>query len=494
MRHPLRPASTVRRRQRATVAAAMCACLVAGCAVGPDFRPPAPPVIERYTAEPLPAGAQTLVEGRDIPAEWWTVFQLRALDELMRQALARSPDLQAGSAALLAARETVLAQQGALFPTVGLQYNGTRQRVAPAVSSPLESGATSFTLHTAQLNIGYVPDVFGGTRRQIESLQAQAEVQRQQLEATHLTLSTNLVSTVIQRASTREQIEATQAMIAASEQQLRLLRRQQVLGQTGTADVAAQETALAQLRATLAPLQKQMAQQGNQLAVLVGSFPSEAALPDVALDALLLPRELPLSLPSRLVEQRPDVRAATAQMQAASAQIGVAVANRLPSFNLTAGLGNSALQASRLFGAGTGFWSLGLDVVQPIFDAGTLKHRQRAVEATYAQAAAQYRGTVLTAFQNVADTLNAIDADARAFDAAIAAERAAEHSMSIARRQQAAGQVGVLTVLNAELAWRQTSLARIQAQATRLTDAAALFQALGGGWWNRAESLGSTQP
>jgi NodT family efflux transporter outer membrane factor (OMF) lipoprotein len=482
------------KRRMTKAFAATCACLVAGCAVGPDFRPPAPPTASRYTAEPLPPAAQTtLVEGRDIPAEWWTVFQVPALDELMRQALARNPDLQAAGAALRVARESVLAQRGALFPSVTGQYNATRQSVATAVSSPLESGANTFTLHTAQLSVGYTPDVFGGTRRQIESVQAQAEVQRQQLEATHLTLSTNLVSTVIQRASTRAQIDATQAMVGASGQQLALLRRQQALGQIGTADVAAQETALAQLRATLPPLEKQWAQQGNQLAVLIGSIPSDAALPDVALDALLLPHELPLSLPSTLVEQRPDIRAATAQMHAASAQIGVAVANRLPSFNLTTGLGSSAQQFSRLFGAGTGFWSLGADVVQPIFDAGTLKHRQRAAEATYEQTAAQYRGTVLVAFQNVADTLNAIDADARAFDAAMAAERAAERSLAIARRQQAAGLVGVLSVLNAELAWRQTSLARIQAQASRLADAAALFQALGGGWWNRAEPLGAVQ-
>lgn len=483
---------------REVALAAAASCLSAGCAVGPDFQRPAAPTALRFTTQALPlttvapggdgptaAPAQRLIEGRDIPAEWWTLFRSESIDALMRRALAANPDLQAAAAALRAANESVLAQRGAYFPTVAAAYNTTRQRTADPLASGAASGAAIYTLHTAQLSVGFVPDVFGGNRRQIESLQAQADVQRWQLEAAHLTLAATLVSTVIQHAATSAQIEATQSLIEMASKQLALLQRQQALGQISTADVATQEAALAQLQATLPPLDKQLAQQGNQLAVLTGALPSEAALPTFAFDQLQLPQELPLSLPSKLVEQRPDIRAAEAQLNGASAQIGVAVANRLPSFNLSAGLGSSALAFSQLLGAGTGFWALGADVTQPLFDAGTLRHRELAARAGYDQAAAQYRSTVLVAFQNVADTLNAIDADARALDAALRAERAAERSLTIARRQHAAGAAGVLVELTAEQTLRQAMLSRIQAQANRLSDSAALFQALGGGWWNR---------
>jgi NodT family efflux transporter outer membrane factor (OMF) lipoprotein len=300
-------------------------------------------------------------------------------------------------------------------------------------------------------------------------------------------LASNVVVAAVQHASTRAQIEATRELIDLASRQLTLLQRQQTAGQIGSADVAAQEAALAQAQVTLPPLEKQLAQLGNQLAVLTGSLPSDTVLPDFRLEQLQLPEELPLSLPSKLVEQRPDIRAAEAQLHAASAQVGVAVANRLPSFNLSAGVGSSALKFSQLFGAGTGFWSLGADVTQTVFDAGTLMHRQRAVQAGHDQAAALYRSTVLTAFQNVADTLNAIQSDARALDAAVVAERAAQRSLAIARRQHAAGSAGVLVELNAEQTLRQAMLGRIQSQANRLADSAALFQALGGGWWNRSE-------
>lgn len=481
-------------RHPRTASAALGVALLAGCAVGPDFHPPAAPDTPRYTAQALPAttaasgaGEQRFIDGRDIPADWWGVFHSEAIDALMRQALAANPDLQAAGAALRVARENVLAQRGAFFPSVDAQYNATRQGVATPIASPLASGVDAYTLHTAQLSIGFVPDVFGGNRRQVESLRAQADAQRCQLEAVQLTLAANLVEAAIHWASTRAQIEATVSLIDLSARQLALLRRQQALGQVGGADVAAQETALAQARATLPPLEKQWAQQGNQLAVLTGALPSETKLPGLTLEQLQLPQELPLSLPSKLVEQRPDIRTAEAQLHAASAQVGVAIANRLPSINLTAGAGSSALQFSKLFGAGTGFWSLGADVSQTVFDAGTLRHRQGAAQAGYEQAAAQYRSTVLTAFQNVADTLDAIQSDARALDAALVAERAAERSLAIARRQHAAGSVGVLIELNAEQALRQAALGRIQAQTSRLIDSAALFQALGGGWWNRSD-------
>ena len=346
------------------------ACVLGGCAVGPDFRKPAAPDATGYTAAPLPAStvgsalpgaaAQRFVEGRDIPGDWWTLLRCEALNALIAEALAANPDIQAAQAALRGARENVQAQQGAFFPSVEAQFNPTRQSVAPLLASPLASGSDIYSLHTAQLNIAYAPDVFGGNRRQVESLQAQADTQRFQLQAARLTLTSNVVLGAVQLASLQAQIGATHQLIDLAERQLALFRRQHALGQTGVADVAAQEAAIAQVRATLPPLDKQLEQQRNQLAVLAGRLPGDRAAFDVELDALRLPDELPLSLPSRLVEQRPDIQAAEAQLHAASAQIGVAMANRLPSFSLSAGVGSSALQFSKLFTAGTGFWSVGL--------------------------------------------------------------------------------------------------------------------------------------
>ncbi|MGJ7494093.1 efflux transporter outer membrane subunit [Variovorax sp. RT4R15] len=465
-------------------------CLVAGCAVGPDFKTPVAPATDRYTVQPLaatPAGIapQRVVNARDIPAEWWSLFHSDALDAMVRQALVANADLEAAQASLRIAQENVRAQQGTFFPTVGVQFSPTRQSVAPALSSPLASGSNLYSLHTAQLDIAYSPDVFGGNRRQLESLQAQSEVQRFQLEAAQLTLTANLVSTVIQRASTLSQIDATREVIALAGSQLAAVQRQQALGQVGSPDVAVQEALLAQFEAALPPLEKQFAQQRNQLAVLLGRPPSDGEIPQIGLDALQLPAELPLSIPSRLVDQRPDVRAAEAQWHAANAQIGVAVAARLPSLELTANAGSSALRLAQLATSGTAFWGVGASLVQPLFDAGTLMHRQRAAEATQAQAAAQYRSTVLGAFQNVADTLNAIEADAAALAAQTRAEQAAERSLSVVRAQRDAGAAGSLAVLAAQQAWQQASIARVQAQAGRLADSVALFQALGGGWWQR---------
>ncbi|HKX43257.1 MAG TPA: efflux transporter outer membrane subunit [Burkholderiaceae bacterium] len=480
-------------RVRWVLASGVVSALLGGCAAGPDYRAPAAPQAQRYTAQPLATGAQRFADDHDIAADWWTVFQSSDLNALIEQALAANADLQAADAALRAARETAAAQRSAFFPSVDAQLNSTRQVVAPVLSSPLDSGSTRYSLHTAQLDISYSPDVFGLNRRQVEAAEAEAQVQRFQREAAHLTIATNVTVTVIQLAATKAQVDATHALIDLSTRQLELFRRQQQLGQLGSADVTAQEAALAQVQATLPALEKQAAQQRNQLAVLLGRLPSEMPERAIALDALQLPSQLPLSLPSRLVAQRPDLRAAEAQLHAASAQVGVAIANRLPNLTLTASAGSSALQLSGLFGSGTGFWGAGATLLQPVFDGGALAHRQRAAQAAYEQAAAQYRGAVLSAFQNVADTLEAIQADGRAHDAALVSERAAQRSLEIARRQQAVGSVGALPVLNAEQAYRQAVLTRIQADASRLSDSVALFQALGGGWWNRADQVSQSR-
>jgi NodT family efflux transporter outer membrane factor (OMF) lipoprotein len=475
------------------VVAALLAAGLAGCAAGPDFQRPAAPTSTRYTAAPLAArtvaapvaggAAQGFVEAQDLPERWWTLFGSDALDRLVSAALQANPDLQAAEAALRAARENAAAAHGAYWPSVEAHFTPTRQRIADPLASPAASGVNLYTLHTAQVNVAYAPDVFGGTRRQVEAATAQTDVARFQRQAAWLTLTSNLVAAAIQEASLRAQLQATREQITTATRLLDMVQLQQRAGQLGAADVAAQETALAQLEATLPPLEKQLAQQRNLLAVLAGRLPSESIAQQFDLDSLKLPEALPLSLPARLVEQRPDIRAAEAQLHAASAQIGVARAARLPNIALTAALGSAALDTATLFKAGSGFWSIGADLVQPIFHGGSLMHQERAAEAAYDQAAAQYRGTVLAAFQNVADTLHAIDADAKVLRAATAAERAANHSLDIAQRQRELGQIGMPAVLQAEQARQQTVIALAQARAARYADTVALFQALGGGWW-----------
>ncbi len=482
------------------VVAAAVALTVSGCAVGPDFKRPDSPQVEGYlhkattpsASATLPAAnAQHFVDGMDIPGQWWALFHSQALDELIAEAIKANPDLQAAQAALRNSKEILYAGQGAFFPSVDANFEPTRQKIAGGtVSSGAADGATLYSLHTAQVSIGYSPDVFGGVRRGVESLHAQAELQRFQLEAAFLSLSSNLVNTVVQEASLRDQIVATREIIDINTKVLEILRRQHEFGQSSVADVAVQETILAQAQATLPPLEKQLAQQRDLLSTLIGRFPSEGRMARFDLASLQLPQTLPLSLPSKLVEQRPDVRAAEANLHSASAQVGVAVSNRLPNITLSASLGSMAYTTGQLFGAGTGFWMLAGSLAQPVFRGGALLHEQRAAEAAYDQAEAQYRSTVLSAFRDVADTLHAIQADSSAFSAALAAERAAAKSLAIATRQLELGDISSATLLAVQQSYLQTKLGLSQARANRLADTIALFQALGGGWWNRADSVG----
>ena len=263
------------------------------------------------------------MQDMDIPGQWWTLFHSKPLNDLIEQALKANPDLEAAQAALRGAWENVYAQQGAFFPSVEANYNPTRQKTAGVLTSPLANSNYTYSLHTAQVTVAYTPDVFGGTRRQVESLKAQADSQRFQLEAAYLTLTSNVVAAAIQEAALRGQIAATRRIIEIQSHSLELLRRQYALGQIANADVVAQEAALAQAQAMLPPLEKQLAQQRDLLARLVGRFPSETLPEEFELSSLQLPQELPVSLPSKLVEQRPDVRSAEEQLHAASAEIGV---------------------------------------------------------------------------------------------------------------------------------------------------------------------------
>jgi NodT family efflux transporter outer membrane factor (OMF) lipoprotein len=469
-----------------------------GCVVGPNYRTPAAPTVTRYTAGETtlitasaasPGGAaQTLSMGADVPGQWWTLYHCPALDALVARALAANPDLASAQAALRAARESYYSQRASAWPTASASYQASRQETASSLASILSSNADLFTLHTAQVSVGYVPDVFGAVRRQTEGALAQAQAQRFQTEAVYLTLTSNVVVAAITQAGLQDQADATAELIAADRETLERMRTQLKAGEISTADVAAQEAVVAQAEQTLPGLRKQIAQQRDLLADLTGRYPSQAEVQDLRLAQFTLPLDLPLSLPSRLVEQRPDIRAADANLAAASAQLGVAIAARLPSFALSADAGGEATRFSQLFSSGNGFWTLTGGVTQPIFDAGDLLHKQRAAEAALDQAKAQYRGAVLSAFQNVADTLEALNADAATLRSAAEASRAAETSLDLARAQLAAGETGELAVLSARQALAQDRIALVQAQAARFADTAALYQALGGGWWNRAET------
>jgi NodT family efflux transporter outer membrane factor (OMF) lipoprotein len=484
------------RKTHAPLIAALMSSLIAGCAVGPNFKPPAAPQVKEYTATPLAsalggneAGAQVqhFVPGSDISADWWTLFHSAPLNELIEESLKNNPDLKAAQAALLTARENVLAQRGAFYPSVAASFDASRQRQSGQISPTPDSNVFLYNLFTPQVTISYVPDVFGLNRRTMESLKAQEQEVRFQMIAAYTTLTSNVVVTAIQLGSLQRQIETTREVIGVNAHMLEILRYQSAKGYVGRLEVAAQESQLAQVAATLPPLLKQSAQLRDQLAVLTGRFPSEAPADSFVLSSLQLPDELPVSLPSELVAQRPDVLQAESNLHDASAKVGIAIANRLPNITLTANSGSTALAFDQLFSTGTGFWGFGGTITAPIFQGGTLLHQERAAKAAYTQAAEQYRSTVLTAFQNVADTLTALEQDADGVKAATAAAGAAQITLDLAQRQWKSGYAGYLALLSAEQAFQQAELSLVQAQASRYADTAALFQALGGGWWHRVD-------
>jgi NodT family efflux transporter outer membrane factor (OMF) lipoprotein len=474
-------------------AAAVGLLLLAGCAVGPDYRRPDLPAMD-YLPAPVDAamrGEREVVDA-DLPAQWWTLFHSQALDELVRGALARSPSVAAAQAALRQAIELRRAQQAAFFPTIDAAYGASRQKIATQLASPLASNADVFNLSTAQLNVSYMPDLFGLNRRQVESMRGQEQAQRWNVEATYLTLSSNLVVAAITEASLHAQFEATARQVTLQSDVLARFRRLQRLGESSELDVSQQEAQLASLQAALPGLYKQLAQQRDLVKALAGLPPDAAGVPELRLDDLTLPDPLPLTLPSTLVEHRPDVLAAEAQLKSASADIGVAVANRLPQVTLGVdSWGSSAASLSGLFSPGTAFWTLAGSATQTLVDGGALRHKEAAARAAYDQADATYRATVINAFQNVADALQAVQADAEGERAARHALDISEHTLEVSRRQLDLGDISALSVIQVEQAHQQALVAAVQAKAQRLGDAAAMLQALGGGWWNRASGDGA---
>jgi NodT family efflux transporter outer membrane factor (OMF) lipoprotein len=472
------------------------AAALSACAVGPNFHAPPAPATTHYTRAPEPLGtvsapgasgvAQTFSAERDIPADWWTLFHSSALDDLVREALTDSPTVQAARATLLTAVETWKAQRGGLLlPAIDAQGQAAREREPGAVIGEPNVPAFIFNLFDASVGVTYRLDLFGASRRQVEALRAQADYQRWEFEAARLALTANVVTTAVNIASLHAQTAALTDIVASEREQLKVVQRQFDAGAASRSDVLAQQTQVAENEAQLPGLEKQLAQAQHRLAVLVGRTPDDATLPDFTLDQLTLPAELPLTLPSKLVRQRPDVQAAEALLHQSTAQLGVATANMYPQLNLTGSIGSETIQASDLFKTGSAAWNIGGSLTQPLFHGGQLLGLKRAARADLDRATAEYREAVLAALQDVADTLRALEADARTLQADLITETDAQDTLNMTKLQYKVGGVSYLTLLNAERTYLEARESRVQAEATRYADTAALFQALGGGWWNR---------
>jgi NodT family efflux transporter outer membrane factor (OMF) lipoprotein len=475
---------------RRAAGALLGALLLAACAVGPDFHRPAPPAVQQYgaplaqsTAPTAGGEPQQLEIGASVPERWWEAFGSGQIDALVEQVLAANPDIQAGQAALRAALESAAAARGALWPGLQASYQGVRRRDATGTLSPtLNSGAPIFTLHTAEVDVSYTLDVFGGNRRTVEALVSTAEAQHFALEATRLTLVANAIVAVVNQAAAQAQIATMQHIVQEERAALEILRQQYALGSVSLATVNAQEATLSQAEAALPALEQQRVQQQDLIAALAGRAPSQMTSLDVELSALTLPRSVPLTLPAQLVTQRPDIRAAEAQLHAATAQVGIAQAGLLPAISLSGNSGSTAAQLSNLTGPGTRFWSLGASLSQTLFAGGSLVHRKRAAEALMDQAADSYRSTVLQAFRQVADVLAALQSDAATLAAQTRAESAAAQSLNLVVQNLKLGSVSGLDLIQAEHDHEMAVLGLVQARAARLADTVALYQALGGSW------------
>ena len=478
----------------------LCTC----CAVGPDFNSPSAPESKNYTAAPLPsktsgsdsAGgeAQQFLLSHDVPAKWWTLYSSAPLNALVERAITANPNLKAAEASLRQAHEMVIAGQSTFLPSISASGGPERQKMSGASFGQPSLSIPPFTLYNASVNVSYSLDVFGGSRRQLESLHAQADYQQALLEATYISLTANVITTAIQEASLNEQIVQTKAIADVQRHQMEVLQSQFKLGAIPKQPLLAQQALLSQTLATLPMLQKQQTEQHNQLAVLTGSLP-EAPLETLDLATLHLPQEIPVSLPSTLVKKRPDIRASEALLHEASAGIGIATANMLPQISLSGSYGSLSMTKGSLFQGGSEVWGLAAGVTQPIFHGGALFHERKAAVASYDSALSLYKSTVLMAFKNVADSLSALQYDADNLVAQETAQQAAELSLDLARKQFQAGAINTLALMDAEHSYAQAQMNLVQARAMRYADTAALFQALGGDWWNRPEivAMGDTK-
>lgn len=463
---------------------------LAGCASGPDFQRPAAPDVAAYTATPL--AAQTVAApvhlgeaqrfGGVAEAEWWRGFKSQKLDSLIDSALAASPTLAAARATWHQAEELHAARSGATrMPQVDMNLGAQRQRMSPS-SQGLAGDARQFNLLNASLGVHYDLDPAGGNRRALEALAARTDTRRHELEATRRSLAGNLAATAITRARLAGQIEVTTAILRAQEEQVELARVREHLGQATPGEALTLQTQAEQTRAELPQLRQEMQQAEHRLAVLAGRAPGAGAgvgnLPEFTLADFTLPADLPLVVPSELVRQRPDIQAAEALLHAANADYGVAVAKLYPQLNLSASLGSQALSSGALFGDGSAVWGLVGQLTQPLFNPG-LPAEKRAALAAFDAAAANYQGVVLEALRQVADALRAVENDAQRLAALAAADAAAQEALQMVEQQYRLGAASYVQLLIARQQAQQTRLGVTAAQAQRLADSVALFQAMG---------------
>ena len=471
--------------------------LLASCAAGPDFEAPTLSKNATLTSGNLPSKlttvpdvvggtAQGFVDGAQVPADWWTLFQSKDLNTIVDAALHKNPSLQAADAALRTAQASARAQTGVYFPSVGINATAARQQVPPAYCGQSSGDPSIYTLYNANVSVGYKVDLFGSSRRLVESARAQAEFQQFQLEATYLSLTTNVVNAAIREAAQKEQLEATRTILQSQQNLAKLIEQQFSIGTVSKIDTSSQNTLVANSQSQLYAYDKNLSVTRNMLIAYTGEYPGTANLPQFRLANLRLPSEIPSVIPSDLIRQRPDVRAAEAALKASNAQVGVATANLLPQINLTAAYGSEALTTAALFGPGTTMWSLGAGLFQPLFQGGSLRAQRDAAKAAYDQAAANYQGTVVNAFQEVANALKALETSANTLASAASAEKNAGVNLNLVTQQYKLGTTNYLAVLNSQTQYQQAKINLIQAQADRYTSTAALYAAIGGGWWNRS--------
>jgi len=462
-----------------------------GCAVGPNFVRPAPPDTNRYLSGPrlkatvaADGKEQHFISSDTLIADWWKLFNSPGLNSIVNQAIANNPTLQASEASLRQSEDNMRAGYGVFFPHVQAQIDASRQRTAPLQQGSQASGKI-FSLFTLSGTVSYALDVFGGGRRTVESLRAQADSQRYEDKAAYLILSASVVNTAIARAAYIAQIHATEQLIGLEKQQLNLTQVQVRAGTSSYASVLAIRSLILANQALLVPLRQNVSRAEHLLATLEGVLPSKTILPDIDLARLSLPVDLPVSLPSDLVNQRPDILSAEAQMHVANAKIGVATAAMFPSFNLNGSYGSASLDKVSVLSAASGkFWSVDPSVTIPIFQGTSLWYGRRAAIAACQQAQANYRQAVLGAFEQVADSLKALEHDAQALHAQAASAVVAGEALKLLQSNYRAGLVSYLDVLAADVQLHEATIAYLQAVAQRYQDTVALFVAVGGGWWN----------
>ncbi len=473
-----------------TIAAAGLAVLltVTGCTVGPHYRAPAPPTVKTYTRQPLPtetassegpAGvAQRFNEQAAMPAEWWTAFRSPELNAMVEHALKNSPTLEQATARLKQAQEEVVARTGATkYPTVTGNASVTEEQINLAALGVPFPNPSPFTLLNGSVAVSYALDVWGANRRAIEGLKAQRDYEAWQLEGARLMLAGNVVAAAIRQAQIRKQIEVTEQLLEVERKELKIAGERERAGGVSELEVHSQRTLVAQTEAAIPPMRLQVEAIDDQLAVLMGLSPAEAHVEEISLDALHLPDELPVTVPSELVRQRPDIRAAESLLHEASANVGVARANEFPQIVLTGSGGAIGTK----FNSGGDVWNVGGSLAAPLLNGGALQAERRKAEDAYDEAASAYRQTVLESFREVADALYATERDAETLKARSAAAGEADGAYGIAAKRHDAGGISEASLLDAERQQLQTKLDRENAAASRLTDSATLYEALGGG-------------